>query len=63
MRVSILVVDDEPDAAELFSPWLPRETRSGTYVMRFADRAEAALSRRGCKPRISAVLTQCREIP
>ena len=36
MSVSILVVDDEPDVAELFRQRFRRETRQGTYVMHFA---------------------------
>jgi hypothetical protein len=32
MSVSILVVDDEPDVAELFRQRFRRETRQGTYV-------------------------------
>ena len=33
MSVSIMVVDDEPDVAELFRQRFRRETRQGTYVM------------------------------
>jgi CheY-like chemotaxis protein len=36
MSVSILVVDDEPDVADLFRQRFRRETRQGTYVMHFA---------------------------
>src|SRR5438067_34368 len=36
MSVSILVVDDEPDVAELFRQRFRRETRQGTYVIHFA---------------------------
>ena len=36
MSVSILVVDDEPDVADLFRQRFRREARQGTYVMRFA---------------------------
>jgi CheY-like chemotaxis protein len=43
MSVSILVVDDEPDVAELFRQRFRRETRQGTYVMHFAGSAEHAL--------------------
>jgi len=43
MSVSILVVDDEPDVAELFRQRFRRETRQGTYVMRFAGSGEEAL--------------------
>jgi CheY-like chemotaxis protein len=37
MSVSILVVDDEPDVAELFRQQFRRETRQGTYVLRYAN--------------------------
>jgi CheY-like chemotaxis protein len=43
MSVSILVVDDEPDIAELFRQRFRRETRQGTYVMHFAGSGEQAL--------------------
>jgi CheY-like chemotaxis protein len=43
MSVSILVVDDEPDVAELFRQRFRRETRQGTYVMHFAASGERAL--------------------
>jgi CheY-like chemotaxis protein len=43
MSVSILIVDDEPDVAELFRPRFRRETRQGTYVMHFAASGEQAL--------------------
>jgi len=33
---SILVVDDEPDVADLFRQRFRREARQGTYVMHFA---------------------------
>jgi CheY-like chemotaxis protein len=41
--VSILVVDDEADVAELFRQRFRRETRQGTYVLHFALSGEAAL--------------------
>jgi CheY-like chemotaxis protein len=43
MSVSILVVDDEPDVADLFRQHFRRETRQGTYVMHFAASGEQAL--------------------
>src|SRR5947208_6472227 len=43
MTVSILVVDDEPDAAELFRQRFRREVRQGTYAMHFAVSGEHAL--------------------
>src|SRR5438874_11449883 len=43
MSVSILVVDDEPDVAELFRQRFRREQRQGTYVLHFANSGEEAL--------------------
>ena len=43
MTVSILVVDDEPDVAELFRQRFRREARQGTYVLHFAASGEEAL--------------------
>ena len=43
MSVSILVVDDEPDVAEMFRQRFRREARNGTYVMHFANSGDAAL--------------------
>ena len=45
MSASILVVDDEPDVAELFRQRVRRETRQGTYVMHFAASGAEALDR------------------
>src|SRR5712671_2738946 len=45
MSVSILVVDDEPDVAELFRQRFRREARQGTYVMHFAASGVEALDR------------------
>jgi len=45
MSVSILVVDDEPDIADLFRQRFRRETRRGTYVLHFAASGEEALDR------------------
>jgi CheY-like chemotaxis protein len=45
MSVSILVVDDEPDVADLFRQRFRREARQGTYVMHFAGSGEEALKR------------------
>lgn len=44
MSVSILIVDDEPDIAELFRQRFRRETRQGTYVLHFAASGEEALN-------------------
>ncbi len=43
MSASILIVDDEPDVAELFRQYFRRELRQGQYVMHFAQSGEAAL--------------------
>ena len=45
MSVSILVVDDEPDVAEMFRQRFRREVRQGTYVLHFAGSGEEALDR------------------
>src|ERR1700719_5019478 len=45
MSVSILVVDDEPDVADLFRQHFRREARQGTYVLHFGDSGEAPLDR------------------
>ena len=43
--VSILVVDDEADVAELFRQQFRREVRQGLYVMHFAHSGEEALNK------------------
>jgi CheY-like chemotaxis protein len=45
MSVSILIVDDEPDVADLFRQRFRRETRAGAYVLHFAASGEEALDR------------------
>ena len=45
MSVSILIVDDEPDVADLFRQRFRREVRQGEYVMHFAASGEEALDR------------------
>ena len=45
MNVSILVVDDEPDVADLFRQRFRREARDGTYVLHFATSGHEALDR------------------
>jgi CheY-like chemotaxis protein len=45
MSVSILVVDDEPDVADLFRQRFRCEARQGTYVMHFATSGAEALDR------------------
>jgi len=45
MSFSILIVDDEPDIADLFRQRFRREVRQGQYVLHFADSGEEALCR------------------
>jgi CheY-like chemotaxis protein len=45
MTVSILLVDDEPDVADLFRQRFRREARQGIYVMHFAASGAEALDR------------------
>jgi CheY-like chemotaxis protein len=45
MSFSILVVDDEPDVAELFRQRFRREMRQGVYVLHFAQSGEEALQK------------------
>ena len=59
MSVSILVVDDEPDVADLFRQRFRREARDGTYVMHFATSGEGALAtaRDGIEPTLIVILS------
>src|SRR3954467_11191238 len=59
MTVSILVVDDESDVAELFRQRFRREVRQGTYAMHFANSGEAALEKlaRGIEPMLIVILS------
>ena len=59
MSVSVLVVDDEPDVAELFRQRFRREVREGQYVMHFAGSAEEALGKLddGVRPELIVVLS------
>ena len=59
MSVSILVVDDEPDVADLFRQRFRRETRQGTYVMHFASSGEDALAKLddGIRPQLIVILS------
>jgi CheY-like chemotaxis protein len=45
MSFSILIVDDEPDIADLFRQRFRREMRQGRYVLHFAASGEEALRR------------------
>jgi CheY-like chemotaxis protein len=57
--LSILVVDDEPDVAELFRQRFRREARQGTYVLHFAGSGPEALDRlaKEIQPALVAVLS------
>src|SRR5690349_25135699 len=59
MSVSILVVDDEPDVAELFRQRFRREMRQGTYVLHYANSGMEALDRlsKAIEPVLIAVLS------
>jgi CheY-like chemotaxis protein len=59
MSVSILVVDDEPDVAELFRQRFRREVRQGLYVLHFAFSGEAALRMLsdGIRPELIVILS------
>jgi CheY-like chemotaxis protein len=59
VSVSILVVDDEPDVAELFRQRFRRETRQGTYVLHYAASGLEALDRLSSEiePTLIAVLS------
>jgi CheY-like chemotaxis protein len=59
MTVSILVVDDEPDVADLFRQRFRREVRDGTYVMHFANSGETALEQlnNGIEPTLIVILS------
>ena len=59
MSVSILVVEDEPDVADLFRQRFRREARQGTYVMHFAASGAEALDRLAeeIQPALVAVLS------
>jgi CheY-like chemotaxis protein len=59
VSVSILIVDDEPDVAELFRQRFRREVRQGFYVLHFAYSAEAALRMlaQGIRPELIVILS------
>jgi CheY-like chemotaxis protein len=59
MSVSILVVDDEPDVAEMFRQRFRREARNGTYVMHFANSRDEALNLlgNGIEPTLIVILS------
>jgi CheY-like chemotaxis protein len=57
--VSILVVDDESDVAELYRQRFRREVRQGAYRMHFANSGEDALGKLagGVEPTLIAILS------
>src|ERR1044071_3844930 len=58
MTVSILVVDDESDVADLFRQRFRREVRQGTYAMHFANSGEVALEKLdGIEPTLIVILS------
>jgi CheY-like chemotaxis protein len=59
MSGSIMVVDDEPDVADLFRQRFRREVRQGDYVLHFALSGEAALQQLACeiRPELIVILS------
>jgi CheY-like chemotaxis protein len=59
MSVSVLIVDDELDVAELFRQRFRREARQGTYVLHFATSGEEALDKlaNGVRPELIVILS------
>jgi CheY-like chemotaxis protein len=59
VSLSILIVDDEPDVAELFRQRFRREVRQGFYVLHFAYSAEEALEKldTGVRPQLIVILS------
>jgi CheY-like chemotaxis protein len=59
MTVSILVVDDEIDVADLFRQQFRREVRQGHYVMHFALSGEEAVTKleNGIEPTLIVILS------
>ncbi len=59
MTVSILVVDDEPDVADLFRQHFRHEARQGAYALHFALSASEALERLigGIEPELIVILS------
>jgi len=59
MSVSIPVVEDEPDVAELLRQRFRRETRQSTYILHYAISGEEALDRLAgeIEPMLAAVLS------
>ena len=59
MSFSILVVDDEPDVAEMFRQRFRREARQGIYVLHFACSGQEALDKlaAGIEPHLIVILS------
>jgi CheY-like chemotaxis protein len=59
VSLSILIVDDEPDVAELFRQRFRREVRQGEYVLHFAYSGEEALEKldTGIRPELIVILS------
>lgn len=59
MSVSILIVDDEADVADLFRQRFRREAREGHYVLHFALSGEKALAmlERDIEPQLIVILS------
>jgi two-component system, response regulator, stage 0 sporulation protein F len=59
MSVSILVVEDEPDVAEMFRQRFRPEVRQGTYVLHFTCSGEEALDKlaMGIRPSLIVILS------
>jgi CheY-like chemotaxis protein len=58
MSFSILIVDDEPDIADLFRQRFRREVRQGQYVLHFAGSGEEALERLAAiRPELIVILS------
>ena len=59
MSFSILIVDDEPDVAEMFRQRFRREARQGIYVLHFAASGEEALDKLadGVRPELIVILS------
>lgn len=59
MTVSILVVDDEADVAQLFRQQFRREVRDGQYAMHFAASGEDALAllSNGIEPTLIVIMS------
>src|SRR5271167_3783050 len=56
MSALILVVDDEPDVAELFRQQFRKELRASRFVMEFAQSAPEALQRVGAAEAAKLIL-------